>query len=115
MTPLRRRMTEDLILRKLPPKTIRAYIGRLAEFVWYFNASPDGLCPEHVRIDVFNPLQGEVSWSVFNQSRVGLQFFCRINSGKHWVVAEVARPKAPNKLPIVLGTREMSPASGAGS
>ena len=32
MTPLRRRMTEDLILHNLVPKTIRLYIKWVADF-----------------------------------------------------------------------------------
>ncbi len=49
MTPLRRRMTEDLILRNRPPKTIRLYINWVADFARHFHASPDRLGPEHVR------------------------------------------------------------------
>ena len=32
MTPLRRRMTEDLILRNRTPQTIKAYTGWVADF-----------------------------------------------------------------------------------
>jgi hypothetical protein len=38
MTPLSRRTIGDLILRKRPPKAIRTYTGRVAEFARDCNA-----------------------------------------------------------------------------
>jgi hypothetical protein len=49
MTPLRRRMTEDLILHNRSPKTIRLYIHWVADFARHFHVSPDRLGFEHVR------------------------------------------------------------------
>src|SRR4051794_16933281 len=49
MTPLRRRMIEDLTLRNRAPLTIEKYIESVAEVARYFHASPERLGPEHVR------------------------------------------------------------------
>jgi len=49
VTPLRRRMTEDLILHNRSPKTIRLYINWVADFARYFHTSPEQLGPERVR------------------------------------------------------------------
>ena len=100
MTPLRRRMTEDLILRNRSPKTIRTYIGWVADFARYFHTSPDHLGPEHVRSYLFHLVQErQTSWNVYKQARLALQFFYRVTLGRDWVVAKVARPKAPVGLP----------------
>ena len=107
MTPLRRRMIEDMTLRNRAPKTIRAYTGYVADFARYFHAPPDRLGPEHVRSYLLHLLQErQASWDVYRQARLALRFFYTVTLGREWVVARVARPKVPKKLPVVLSTEE---------
>jgi integrase/recombinase XerD len=102
-------MTEDLILRNRTPQTIRAYTGWVADFARYFHASPDRLGPEHVRSYLLHLIQErQASWNIYRQARLALQFFYTVTLGREWVVARVARPKAPKKLPPVLSTDEMA-------
>jgi site-specific recombinase XerD len=109
MTPLRRRMIEDLTLRNRALKTIEKYTDCVAEFARHFHASPENLGPEHVRSYLLHLVQErQVSWSVYNQVRCALQFFYRVTLGQDWVVAEVACPKVPKRLPVVLSTDEMA-------
>ena len=49
MTPLRRRMTEDMQVCNLSPSTQRSYIDQVARFAQHFHQSPDQLGPEHIR------------------------------------------------------------------
>jgi site-specific recombinase XerD len=109
MTPLRRRMTEDLILHNRSPETIRLYIHRVADFARHFHRSPDQLGPEHVRAYLLHLVQDrQVSWNVYRRARLALQFFYRTTPGRDGVVEHVACPKAPKTLPVVLSREEMA-------
>src|SRR5512132_1847348 len=109
MTPLRRRMTEDLILHNRAPRTIRLYVNWVADFARHFHTSPDQLGPEHVRSYLLHLVQErQVSCNVHKQARLALQFFYRVTLGRDWVVAKVACPKAAKTLPVVLSTDEMA-------
>jgi site-specific recombinase XerD len=109
MTPLRRRMTEDLILHNRSPKTIRLYVNWVADFARHFHTSPDQLGPEHVRSYLLHLVQErQVSCNVHKQARLALQFFYRVTLGRDWVVAKVAGPKAAKTLPVVLSQDEMA-------
>jgi integrase/recombinase XerD len=100
MTPLRRRMTEDLILHHRSPKTIRLSINRVADLAKYFHTSPERLGPEHVRSYLLHLVQERhVSWNVHKQARLALQSLYRVTPGRDRVVAEAAHPKVPKKLP----------------
>src|SRR3954452_11701601 len=109
MTPLRRRMTDDLILHNRSPKTIRLYIHWGADFAKYFHTSPEQLGPEHVRSYLVHLIQErQVSGNVQKQARLALKFLYRVTLGREWVVEKVACPKAPKTLPVVLSRDEMA-------
>lgn len=48
MTPLRRRMIEDLRVRNMAPSTQQNYIRCVASFARHFHRSPDRLGPEEI-------------------------------------------------------------------
>ena len=49
MSPLRRRMVEDMTIRNLSPATQRSYISAVSKFSRYFGRSPDTLSLDDVR------------------------------------------------------------------
>ncbi len=49
VSPLRRRMIEDMTVRNLSPATQRSYLHAVAKFSRYFSRSPDRLDIEDVR------------------------------------------------------------------
>ena len=109
MTPLRRRMTDDLTLHNYAPKTAQRYIKWVADFAQHFHKSPDQLGPEHVRSFLLHLIQErKVSWGVHKQARQAIQFLYRVTLDREVVVEKVACPKAPKTLPVVLSREEMA-------
>ncbi len=49
MTPLRRRMIDDMALRNLSPHTVQAYVRAVAQFAKHFGRSPALLSGEDAR------------------------------------------------------------------
>jgi len=49
MTPLRKRMIEEMKLRNFAPKTIECYVENVAKFALHFGKSPELLGEEQVR------------------------------------------------------------------
>ena len=109
MTPLRRRMTEDLILRNLSPKTIRR-LHRLGRR--FRPALPRLARPPRARARPLLPAPpGPGAARLLEQLQPGppaLRFLYSVTLGREWVVEEVACPKAPKKLPVVLSPEEMA-------
>src|SRR4051794_33521084 len=79
MTPLRRRMIEDMRLRNLSPHTVEAYVGAVARFAGHFGRSPEHLDGEQARAYLLHLVQDRhASWSRYNQARCALQFLYRV-------------------------------------
>lgn len=108
MTPLRRRMIEDLELRNLAPRTIAVYVQRVAAFARHFGKSPEDLGPPEVRSYLVHLVQEEhVSWSYYNQTVAALRFLYRVTLGREEPLPRIACPKQPKKLPVVLSPEEV--------
>ena len=70
MTPLRRRMIDDMTLRNFTPRTIDTYVSSVARFAAFFHTSPEHLGPEHLRTYLLHLLQKRrVSLSYYNRVR----------------------------------------------
>ena len=107
MTPLRRRMIDDMQLRNLAPRTIKAYVSRVGTFARHFGRSPEALGPDDVRAYLLHLVQEKhVSWTVYNQTVAALKFLYEVTLERPGVLQRIRCPKQPKKLPVVLSTDE---------
>ena len=106
-TNLRQRMTEDMQLRALSPRTIEAYLMWVAAFARFCRRSPDKLGPRHVRDYQGHLLQTGKSTSTIRLASFALRFFYRITLKVTWSMEHIPYPKARRSLPIILSMEEV--------
>ncbi len=108
MTPLRRRMIEDMRLRNLANRTIDTYVDRVAAFARHFGTSPEHLGSDHIRAYLLHLVEHGASWAQFNQARSALRFLYRTTLKRGWVDDGAVCVKTPRKLPVVLSLDEVA-------
>ncbi len=109
MTPLRRRMIDDMKLKNLSPRTIQAYVSRVGSFARHFGRSPQDLGRDEVRAYLLHLVQEEkVSWSVYNQTLAALRYLYEVTLARHDVLERIPCPKQPKRLPVVLSLDEVA-------
>ena len=108
MTPLRRRMIEDMQMRNLSPNTQEAYLRVVIQFANHFKRSPDKLGPEEVREYLLTLIGRKKAWSTYNQARCALRFLFRVTLKRDWAPGEILCAKAPRLLPVVLDREEIA-------
>ena len=92
MSPLRRRMIEDMSVRNLSPATQRSYISAISKFSRYFGRSPDKLELEDVRAFQVHLVSTGISWSALYQIVCSLRFFYGVTLGEAFIPERI--PKA---------------------
>jgi site-specific recombinase XerD len=98
ISPLRRRMIEDMTVRNLAPATQRSYVHAVSRFSRYFGHSPDRLGLEDVRAYQVHLVSNGIC---------ALRFFYGVTLGLGAIPERIPHAREPRRLPVVLGADEV--------
>ena len=109
MTPLRRRMTEDMQVRNFSPHTQNSYVQQVTLFARHFSKSPELLGPEEIRsYQVYLTNEKKLAPSSILIAVAALRFLYKVTLHKDWTLEEIIpAPKKHQTLPIVLSPEEV--------
>ena len=109
MSPLRRRMIEDMTIRKFAPKTQHDYLQRVKNFAAFLGRSPDTASSEDVRRYQLHLAASGAGVPTLNQTRLDaavlLQGHARAARHRGTTRQFVHEPR---KLPVVLSPEEVA-------
>jgi site-specific recombinase XerD len=108
MSPLRRRMIEDMTIRKFAPKTQHDYVQRVKNFTAFLGRSPDTATFEDVRRYQLHLAARGVGVPTLNQTVATLRFFFRVTLGRADIINHTQFVHEPRKLPVVLSPEEVA-------
>ena len=108
MSPLRRRMIEDMTIRKFAPKTQHDYLQRVKNFAAFLGRSPDTASFEDVRRYQLRLTTSGVGVPTVNQTVSTLRFFFRVTLKRHDILEHTHFIHEPRKLPVVLSPEEVA-------
>lgn len=109
MTPLRRRMLDDMSIRNLAPNTQRMYLGYVAAFAKHFHRSPEELAAEHARDFLVHLAQTRrLSAGTLIVASAALRFLFKVTLRRPWTVEDLPVAKKPYQLPVVLSREEVA-------
>jgi integrase/recombinase XerD len=107
ISPLRRRMIEDMAIRKLAPKTQQGYVRTVKDFAAFLGRSPDTASVEDVRRFQLHLAASGARTPVLNHTVAALRFFFRITLRRHDIIEHTAFIHEPRRLPVVLSPEEV--------
>ncbi len=108
MGKLKDSMVEEMKLRNLSPRTIKAYTDNVEKFSKYFGKSPALINENEIRKYLFYLRDDKkLSWSTINVTHNALKFFYVKILKKEYCIKDVPRGKREKKLPVVLSKSEV--------
>lgn len=109
MTPLRRRMLEDMQIRNLTRNTQESYVRQVSLFARHLGRSPEDLGPEAIHTyQLYLTNERKLSPSSVLVAVSARRFLYNVTLRKRWDFAQVIpAPKKSQTLPIVLGPEEV--------
>jgi integrase/recombinase XerD len=115
MSPLRRRMIEDMQIRNLTPNTQRVYVANVFRFACHFRKSPDLLGPPEIRTYLLHlTRERRLAASSIIVTVSALRFFYTVTLKRPWVVEEdIPAGHQAKKLPVVPSKEEVARFLGA--
>ncbi len=108
ISPLRRRMIEDMTVRKFAARTQEGYIRAVKGFSTFLGASPDTASAEDLRRYRLHLVESGVGAPTINHSLTGLRFLFLVTLRKPAIVLDMPFLREPRRLPVVLSPQEVA-------
>jgi len=108
ISPLRRRMIEDMTVRKFAARTQEGYIRAVKNFSAFLGASPDKARFEDVRRYRLHLASSGTGVPTINHSLTALRFLFMVTLRQPDVVIHVPFVREPRRLPVVLSPVEVA-------
>jgi integrase len=107
ISPLRRRMIEDMTVRGFVEKTQSDYIRHVKNFTIFLRRSPDTATPEDLRTYQLHQREAGVQPPTINSTVAALRFFFTTTCNQPEMARHLRIVKQPQKLPVVLTGEEV--------
>ena len=108
ITPLRRRMIEDMTVRHLASETQRNYIRAVKTLASFLGRSPDTATTEDLRLFQLHLNETHVRLPTINNMVTALRFFFTVTLDRAEAARHLTFVHEPRKLPIVLSPEEVA-------
>lgn len=109
MSPLRKQMEADMVVRGLAYRTRETYVQSVAKLAKYYSRRPDRISETEVQRYLLHLLQErKLAHSSCNVMVSALEFFYRVTLKRRKIEFCLPRPKVPAKLPQILAREEVA-------
>jgi integrase/recombinase XerD len=107
ISPLRRRMIEDMAIRKFGAKTQHDYVQRVKDFAAFLGRSPAEASKEDVRRYQFHLSSSGAGIPKINSTVSALRFFFDVTLDRPDLAKQLTHVYEPRKVPVVLSADEV--------
>jgi len=108
ISPLRQRMIEDMVMRKLSTQTQTAYLRVVKNFAGFLGQSPDTATAEDLRRYQLHLVEQGVSSGNLNATITGLRFFFETTLDHPELMKRMRHVYEPRKIPVILSLEEVT-------
>ena len=108
ISPLRRRMIEDMTVRNFVEKTRNDYIRHVKTFTAFLGRSPATATPEDLRRFQLHQSEIGVRPPTINGAVVALRFFFTVTLERPDIARHLVFVREPRRIPIVLSPEEVA-------
>jgi integrase/recombinase XerD len=108
ISPLRRRMIEDMTVRNFAPKTQHDYIRAVTNLTRFLGRSPDTAIAEDLRRFQLHLTESGVRAPTINFTVTALRFFFTVTLDRADAIKHLTFVAEPRKIPVVLSPEEVA-------
>ncbi len=108
ISPLRRRMVEDMTVRGFTACTQRGYIRAVKDFTVFFGRSPDRATAEDLRRYQLHMRSEGASATTMNAAVSALRFFFGVTLGRGEASVGMTTVRQPRRLSVILSPEEVA-------